>query len=89
MIPLTLAEISKSIGAQIKNVDSSLKITGKVCLNSKAVSTVDLFIAINGEKVDGHEFCQEAIKNGAVAAVVSREIPNIAQLVVNDGATNS
>ena len=89
MIPLTLAEISKSIGAQIKNVDSSLKITGKVCLNSKAVSTGDLFIAINGEKVDGHEFCQEAIKNGAVAAVVSREIPNIAQLVVNDGATNS
>ena len=30
MIPLTLSEISKSIGAQIKNVDSSLKITGKV-----------------------------------------------------------
>ena len=89
MIPLTLAEISKSIGAQIKNVDSSLKITGKVCLNSKAVSTGDLFIAINGEKVDGHDFCQEAIKNGAVAALVSREIPNIAQLVVNDGAPNS
>ena len=89
MIPLTLSEISKSIGAQIKNVDSSLKITGKVCLNSKAVSTGDLFIAINGEKVDGHDFCHEAIKNGAVAALVSREIPNIAQLVVNDGAPNS
>ncbi|MHB1605135.1 MAG: UDP-N-acetylmuramoyl-tripeptide--D-alanyl-D-alanine ligase [Leptospirales bacterium] len=44
-----------------------------------------LFIAIEGERFDGHEFVSEAFSKGAVAALVSREIPGAGpQLVVPD-----
>lgn len=41
--------------------------------DSRSVSTGDLFIAIRGEKYDGHMFVRKAIENGATAAIVSRD----------------
>jgi UDP-N-acetylmuramoyl-tripeptide--D-alanyl-D-alanine ligase len=35
----------------------------------------DLFFALKGEKVDGHQFLAEAFAKGAVAAVVSKDFP--------------
>lgn len=40
-----------------------------VAFNSKEVSPGHLFIAIKGQNIDGHNFINEAIKNGAVAVV--------------------
>ncbi|MFL5762040.1 MAG: UDP-N-acetylmuramoyl-tripeptide--D-alanyl-D-alanine ligase [Thermomicrobiales bacterium] len=40
--------------------------------NSRAVQTGDLFVAIHGERFDGHDFVGEAAANGAAAALVSR-----------------
>ena len=37
--------------------------------NSKNVSNGDLFIAINGNTQDGHVYINDAIKNGASAAI--------------------
>src|SRR5205814_4203839 len=33
----------------------------------------ELFFAVKGERFDGHDFVQQALDNGAVAAVVARE----------------
>jgi UDP-N-acetylmuramoyl-tripeptide--D-alanyl-D-alanine ligase len=41
-----------------------------ITMNSKEVQKGDLFVAIKGEKVDGHDFLDEAFKNGAIAAIV-------------------
>lgn len=85
MIPLTLEEISVAINAASLNVDSNLKVTGKVVIDSRKVSQGDLFVAINGENVDGHDFCHEAIKKGAIAVISSKELVGIPTLLVKEG----
>jgi UDP-N-acetylmuramoyl-tripeptide--D-alanyl-D-alanine ligase len=85
VIPLTLKEVSVAINATTFNIDSDLKVTGKVVIDSRKVSQGDLFVAINGEKVDGHDFCNDAIKKGAVAVVAARELVGIPTLLVKEG----
>ncbi len=38
--------------------------------NSKDVKKGDLFVAVKGERFDGHDFVREAFRRGAVAAIV-------------------
>jgi UDP-N-acetylmuramoyl-tripeptide--D-alanyl-D-alanine ligase len=85
MIPLTLEEISVAINAATLNLDSNLKVTGKVVIDSRKVSQGDLFVAINGENVDGHDFCHEAINKGAIAVISSKELVGIPTLLVKEG----
>ena len=46
-------------------------ITG-VSIDSRSIKKGNLFVAIMGEKFDGHEFLDSAVSNGAAAVVVSR-----------------
>ncbi len=89
MIPLTLEEISVAINAASLNLDSNLKVTGKVVIDSRKVSQGDLFVAINGENVDGHDFCHEAINKGAIAVISSKELVGIPTLLVKEGNADS
>jgi UDP-N-acetylmuramyl pentapeptide synthase len=43
-----------------------------VSIDSRAVSPGDVFVAIKGDKLDGHDFVVGALKNGAGFALVSR-----------------
>jgi len=45
-----------------------------VTFDSRAVGNGDLFFALKGETTDGHGFVTEAMKRGAAAAVVSRDV---------------
>jgi UDP-N-acetylmuramoyl-tripeptide--D-alanyl-D-alanine ligase len=47
-----------------------------VTFDSRAVGKGDLFFALKGETTDGHGFVVEAMKRGAAAAVVSRNVEN-------------
>ena len=44
------------------------------CIDSREVKAGDLFIALEGENTDGHNFVEEAFANGAVLALIDREI---------------
>ncbi len=58
-----------------------------VCIDSRAVETGNIFVAIKGERVDGHDFVAEAIKKGAVIAVVEKLVSDVLperQLVVDN-----
>ncbi len=46
----------------------------RVVIDSRSVRPGDLFVAIKGERFDGHQFASEALAKGAVAAVVSRPL---------------
>ena len=41
-------------------------------IDSRTIGAGELFFAVRGERLDGHEFIDAALKRGAVAAVVSR-----------------
>ena len=47
-----------------------------VSINSKKTSNKNLFVAIKGKSKDGHNFLNEAIKNGASYCVVSKNSKN-------------
>lgn len=42
-------------------------------IDSRTIQPGELFFAVKGEKMDGHDFLQQVFEKGAVAAVVSRE----------------
>lgn len=42
-------------------------------IDSRTIQPGELFFAVKGEKMDGHDFVSQAIEKGAIAAVVSRE----------------
>ena len=44
---------------------------GRVEIDSRKIQPGDVFVAIKGERFDGHEFAQQALAKGAVAAIIS------------------
>ena len=42
----------------------------RVCSDSRQLQAGDLFVALRGDRFDGHAFARESIRRGAVAAVV-------------------
>lgn len=83
MIQFRLSEVAKQLGVEIPATDTQF--TG-ISHDTRTVSPGNLFIAIKGERIDGHDLIPEAIKAGAVAAMVSRHQPDISlpQIVVPD-----
>ncbi|MCH8473673.1 MAG: Mur ligase domain-containing protein [Opitutales bacterium] len=54
-------------------------------LDTRTLRKGELFIAVRGEQVDGHDFLAQAKEQGAVAAVVEKEQPvDLPQLVVEN-----
>jgi len=58
-------------------------------IDSRTVQPGELFFAVKGERLDGHDFVEQALKKGAAAAVVSRSDlsrygSNARLLTVND-----
>ena len=47
-----------------------------VSIDSRTIMPGNIFIAIDGEKFDGHSYIDEAFQKGAIAAVVSKKIKN-------------
>ena len=43
-----------------------------VAFDSRKVKAFSLFVAIPGTKVDGHDYIDQAIENGAIAIVAER-----------------
>ena len=59
-----------------ENIKQNDIIISGIETNSKNVSNGDLFIAINGNTQDGHIYINDAIKNGASAAISNKKIVN-------------
>ncbi|OCG02589.1 UDP-N-acetylmuramoyl-tripeptide--D-alanyl-D-alanine ligase [Gilliamella apis] len=85
MIPLVIKQIAKIVnGTSYYIPDEELTIK-EICTDSRKITDQSLFIALVGEKFDGHLFAKQAIDDGAIAVIVNRKIDNdIPQIVVND-----
>lgn len=89
MMRMTLAQMVQAVhgSAEHRDCDDLETVTAtSVVTDSRQVVDGSLFVAIAGEHVDGHDFVDAAARQGAVAALVEREIESapIAQIVVPD-----
>jgi UDP-N-acetylmuramoyl-tripeptide--D-alanyl-D-alanine ligase len=74
---LTLAEAAVGAGAVLEApasvANAGALVAGGYSIDSRTVAAGELFFAVRGERLDGHDFVTAALERGAVAAVVSRE----------------
>ncbi len=66
---LTLGRIADWIHAE-GEFDTGAEAVG-YSIDSRTIGAGDLFFAVRGERVDGHDYVEAALRDGAVAAVVS------------------
>ncbi|TAM89901.1 MAG: UDP-N-acetylmuramoyl-tripeptide--D-alanyl-D-alanine ligase [Jatrophihabitans sp.] len=83
MIALTLAEIADIVGGTLVAPPTAV-VTGTVEFDSRRVGPGGLFLALRGDRVDGHDFVPAALAAGAVAALVTRPVPG-PHILVADG----
>lgn len=59
--------------SQLIAVDSDVEITG-IAVDSRKVQKGNLFLCLRGERSDGHDHAEEALKNGAAVIVAERSL---------------
>src|SRR5580658_555011 len=73
---LTLAEAAIGAGAVLEApadvANAGALMASGYSIDSRTVGAGELYFAVRGERLDGHDFLEGALKRGAVAAVVSR-----------------
>jgi UDP-N-acetylmuramoyl-tripeptide--D-alanyl-D-alanine ligase len=74
MADFTLAEIVAAIGGELLQGDTQQTITG-VCTDSRQVKPGEIFIALKGERFNGHEFLTTAANLGAAALIIMDDTP--------------
>jgi UDP-N-acetylmuramoyl-tripeptide--D-alanyl-D-alanine ligase len=82
MMPLNMIAVwthGQLLGADVE-------VTG-VAIDTRQVKAGDMFVAIKGERVDGHDYLADAAARGAVAALVTRKIDSGLPQVLVDNAT--
>lgn len=85
MIPMPLSEVARAVGGELPQDAPEVVVCG-VCTDSREVSPGDLFVAIRGQRTDGHAYLAEAIGGGASACLVSQKSTDVRtpQVVVRD-----
>lgn len=90
MKPIDLRDFAQIVGGETDAVGSF----SGFALDSGDVRPGDLFLAIRGSRVDGHDYAETAITSGAVAALVERPIqgpfilvPNLVEALARYGRT--
>ena len=89
MMPMTVQEVADAVGGRLTvsagaAVDADTVVTCAVS-DSRQVRSGAVFVAIAGERVDGHDFVGTAGEAGAAVALVNHEVDApTAQIVVDD-----
>lgn len=83
MIPMTLGEIAAVTGGRVVNAAPDVMVTGAVEYDSRKVGPGGLFVAFEGEKVDGHTYGADVIAAGA-AAMLGTKDAGVPSVVVTD-----
>ena len=79
MIEMTLTEIAEVVGG---TAHGEATVTGPAFVDTRVPEPGGLFVAVAGERVDGHDFAETAVAGGAAAVLGSR--PTGAPTVVVD-----
>lgn len=83
---LTVKQIAESCCGRTENCDEKILVSD-IVTDSRKISEGSVFVALRGEKFDGHNFVGQAIDSGAVCCVVDAKFENTgnyAAIVVED-----
>src|SRR3954453_1653824 len=80
VIPLSLSEIAAVTNGRLHGARGTEVVTA-VEFDSRAIRPGGLFLALPGERVDGHDFAAAAVERGAVAVLAAREVDGPAVVV--------
>ena len=87
MIPLELETIADIVDGRLADVpDPHAVVSGSVEIDSRLVGPGGLFVALAGERHDGHDFAAQAIADGATAVLAQRPV-GVPAVVVPDVQT--
>jgi UDP-N-acetylmuramoyl-tripeptide--D-alanyl-D-alanine ligase len=81
VIEETLAELARLVGGRLHRATGDERVTGTVEFDSRAVGPGGLFVALPGERVDGHEYAATAVRQGAAGVLAAREVDAPAVIV--------
>ncbi|HEX8324275.1 MAG TPA: UDP-N-acetylmuramoyl-tripeptide--D-alanyl-D-alanine ligase [Tepidisphaeraceae bacterium] len=74
MRALTAHQIAEAAGGTLVGGDGSV-VAHSVSTDSRAVPGGCVFVALRGDKFDGHDYLDEVCQSGATVAVVDRDLP--------------
>jgi UDP-N-acetylmuramoyl-tripeptide--D-alanyl-D-alanine ligase len=83
MIELTAAQVAAATGGRL-HADPDVTVTGAVTIDSRDAGPGTLFVALPGERVDGHDFAAGAVEAGAALVLAARELDGLPTVVVDD-----
>ncbi|MGW1275519.1 UDP-N-acetylmuramoyl-tripeptide--D-alanyl-D-alanine ligase [Streptomyces tsukubensis] len=84
MEPMTLTAVATVTGGQLTDVpDPTALVTAPLVFDSRNATPGSLFLALAGDRTDGHAFAADAIRAGATAAFTTRPVGAPA-IVVDD-----
>ncbi|MFQ5808414.1 MAG: UDP-N-acetylmuramoyl-tripeptide--D-alanyl-D-alanine ligase [Armatimonadota bacterium] len=88
MSELTVQDVADTCGGRIVHGGAGTRLAG-IATDTRALRPGELFVALPGERYDGHDFLVDAAKSGALAIVGARdvrdELPNgVAVILVED-----
>jgi UDP-N-acetylmuramoyl-tripeptide--D-alanyl-D-alanine ligase len=83
VIPLSLAEIAGIVDGSVVDAEPTLEVTGPAFLDSRTPEPGGLFVAFDGEHVDGHDYAPRAVAAGA-AAVLGTRATGVPTVLVTD-----
>ncbi len=91
MEPRSLQFFAAACGGELRTAAPTAPVR-RVVTDSRAVVEGDLFVALSGERFDGHDFLAEVTARGAVAVVVARKQvaklpPDASALIVDEPRT--
>ena len=84
MIPLTLGQVAAITGGTLAGADPAATVTGEFVIDSRRAAPGGVFVAVAGERVDGHAFGPAAVALGAVAMLGTRAVDGVPAVVVAD-----
>ncbi len=86
MIPLTLAQVAEVVGGDLAHPADGQRVCDRVVIDSREAAPGALFVALPGERADGHDFVADAAARGATGALVAagRVVPDAPGAVLVD-----
>lgn len=84
----TIGSVAQATGGKISG-DGTDVLLGKVSTDSRSVEPGQIFVALEGDRFDGHDFAGQVVEKGAACLVVTRRIEEqsarrVSQIIVGD-----